>query len=106
LDFARGQTYIKCDKALPSYLVLIPLVYLRYHYPHTWTESKAIGTYIIRCLLTGAFSGQPDNLIDGLVKMLDEQKKGFSLEEACDVIRSQNRSLELTEARFWEMGYG
>jgi hypothetical protein len=38
--------------------------------------------------------------------MLDEQKKGFSLEEACDVIRSQNRSLELTEARFWEMGYG
>jgi hypothetical protein len=38
------------------------------------------------------------------VKMLDEQK-GFGLEEAFGVIRSQGRSLELTEDRFWEMGY-
>jgi hypothetical protein len=106
LDFVRGQTYIQCNKALPSYLVLIPLVYLRYHYPDTWQEAKGKGmdVYILRCLLTGAFSGQPDNLIDGLVKMLDEQK-GFGLEEAFGVIRSQGRSLELTEDRFWEMGY-
>lgn len=31
-DFVRGSTFIRCDKALPSYLVLIPLVYLRYHF--------------------------------------------------------------------------
>jgi hypothetical protein len=107
LDFVRGHTYIKCDKALPSYLVLIPLVYLRYRHPDSWQEAKAKGmdTYILRCLLTGAFSGQPDNLIDALVKMLDEQK-GFSLEDAFGVVRSQGRSLELTEDRFWEMGYG
>ena len=32
LDFVRGKTFIRCDKALPSYLVLIPLIYLRYHF--------------------------------------------------------------------------
>ncbi len=28
LDFVRGKTFIQCDKALPSYLVLIPLAYM------------------------------------------------------------------------------
>jgi len=39
------------------------------------------------------------------VTKLDELK-GFDLEEVFGVIRSQGRSLELTEDRFWEMGYG
>jgi len=107
LDFVRERTFIRSDKALPSYLVLIPLVYLRYHYPDTWQEAKAKGmdTYILRCLLTGAFSGQPDNLIDALTKKLSELKD-FNLDEVFGVIRSQGRSLELTEDRFWQMGYG
>jgi hypothetical protein len=105
LDFVRGHTFIKCDKALPSYLVLIPLVYVRYHFPDAWNEAKDRDTYILRCSLTGAFSGQPDNLIDALVKRLHELK-GFSLDEAFGVIRTQGRSLELTEDRFWQMGYG
>ena len=33
LDFVRGKTFIQCDKALPTYLVLIPLVYVRYISP-------------------------------------------------------------------------
>jgi uncharacterized protein with ParB-like and HNH nuclease domain len=105
LDFVRGHTYIQCDKALPSYLVLIPLVFLRYHYPDAWKEAKDIDEYILRCSLTGAFSGQPDNLIDALVKQIDELKT-FELDEVFAVIRSQGRSLELTEDRFWQMGYG
>ena len=108
LDYVREKTFIRCDKALSSNLVLIPLVYLRYHYSESWqgAKTKGMDTYILRCLLTSAFSGQPDNLIDALVKKLVEQK-GFDLDEFFDVIRSQpGRSLELTEDRFWQMGYG
>ena len=39
-DFVQGKTFIRCDKALPSYLVLIPLVYLRYHFPAAWSTKQ------------------------------------------------------------------
>src|SRR5262249_12482907 len=35
-----------------------------------------------------------------------KQVEGFDIDELFDVIRSQGRSLELTEDRFWQMGYG
>lgn len=105
LDFVKGKTFIQCDKALPTYLVLIPLVYVRYHFPDAWHEAKEVDSYLLRCSLAGAFSGQPDSLLDALVKKLSELKR-FSMEEATEVIRSQGRSLELTEDRFWQMGYG
>jgi len=105
LDFVRGKTFIQCDKALPTYLVLIPLVYVRYHFRDAWKEAKDLDSYLLRCSLAGAFSGNPDNLLDALVTKLD-QLKGFDLEEVFGVIRSQGRSLELTEDRFWQMGYG
>ena len=105
LDFVRGKTFIHCDKAMPTYLVLIPLVYLRYHFSAAWKKTKDLDTYLLRCSLAGAFSGQPDNLLDALVKNLTDLK-GFSLDEAFGVIRTQGRSLELTEDRFWQMGYG
>jgi len=105
LDFVREKTYIRSDKALPSYLVLIPLVFLRHHYPDAWTHALGIDEYILRCSLTGAFSGQPDNLIDALVRKIDEQN-GFDLEVIFGEIRNQGRSLELTEDRLWQMGYG
>jgi hypothetical protein len=44
-------------------------------------------------------------LIDDLVKEI-ERAGGFNLNEIFGVIRSKNRSLELTEDRFWNMGYG
>lgn len=105
LDFVRGKTFIQCDKALPSYLVLIPLIYVRYHFPDAWKKAKDVDSYLLRCSLAGAFSGQPDNLLDALVKIFAELKT-FSMDEAFGVIRTQNRSLELTEDRFWKMGYG
>lgn len=105
LDFVRGKTFIHCDKALPTYLVLIPLVYLRYHFAEAWKTAKEVDTYLLRCSLGGAFGGQPDNLIDALVKNLGEAKS-FSLDDAFAIIRNQGRSLELTEDRFWQMGYG
>lgn len=104
LDFVRGKTYIQCHKALPTYLVLVPLIYVRYHFPEAWKNAKDRGTYLLRCSLAGAFGGQPDNLLDALVKKLTDLK-GFNLDEVFGVVRSQGRSLELTDARFWRMGY-
>lgn len=105
LDFVRGKTYIQCGKALPSYNVLIPLVFLRYQFKDAWDKAKEVDTYLLRCLLGGAFSGVPDNIIDALVKKLIEIKV-FDLNELFSVIRTQNRSLEVPEERFWQMGYG
>lgn len=104
-DFVRGSTFIRCDKALPSYLVLIPLIYLRYHFPGAWKIKKDVELYLLRSLLAGAFSGTPDQLIDDLVAKLREVES-FDLNEVFGVIRSAGRSLELTEDRLWAIGYG
>ena len=105
VDFVRGKTFIRCDKAMPSNLVLIPLVYVRYRFPQAWQQAKEIDKFLLRSLLTGAFSGTPDQLIDDLVEKI-KQSGGFDVNEVFDVIRSKGRSLELTEDRFWQMGYG
>lgn len=105
LDFIRQKTFIQCDKALPSYLALIPLIYVRYKKPAAWKAAKDVDSYLLRCFLAGAYSGQPDNLLDALVKQLADSD-AFSIDEVFGVIRSQGRSLELTEDRFWNMGYG
>ncbi|OHC73573.1 MAG: hypothetical protein A3G18_07955 [Rhodospirillales bacterium RIFCSPLOWO2_12_FULL_58_28] len=105
LDWVRGKTFIQCDKALPSYLVLIPLIYVCYHYPKAWKKATDVDAYLLRCLLAGAFSGQPDGLIDALSKQFSE-KNVFNTTQIFGLIREQGRSLELTEGRFLQMGYG
>nr|WP_321259082.1 DUF262 domain-containing protein [uncultured Pseudodesulfovibrio sp.] len=105
IDFVRSKTFIQCDKALPSHLVLIPLVYARYQYKEAWNKAVDVDRYLVRCLLAGAFSGQSDRLIDAMKKRIDESK-GFYIKDAYEIIRSQNRSLEMTQDRFFQMGYG
>ena len=105
IDFVRGKTFIRCDKAMPSNLVLIPLIYVRYHFPQAWKQAKDVDRFLLRSLLAGAFSGTPDQLIDDLVTKINHSA-GFDVNELFDVIRSKGRSLELTEDRFWQMGYG
>jgi len=105
LDFVRGKTFIKCDNALSSYLVLIPLIYNCYKYPKSWKVAKGLDTYLLRCLLAGAFGGHSDSLIDALINKVDEND-AIQVDDMFGVIRSQNRSLELTEDRFWKIGYG
>lgn len=104
-DFVVSKTYIRCGAALPTYLVLIPLVYLRYHHRDLWRSATEMDSYVLRCSLAGSFGGQPDNLLDAIVDVIDE-KKAWSTREAFDVVRSQRRSLEITEDRLWQMGYG
>jgi hypothetical protein len=104
-DFVEGKTFIRCDKALPSYLVLIPLVYTRYHFPDKWRVSKEVDNYLLRSLLTGSFSGNPDRLIDECINNI-RNFKTFGVDQIFEIIRSQGRSLELTEEKFWQIGYG
>lgn len=104
-DFVQGSTFIRCDKALPSYLVLIPLVYLRYHFPDSWRMKREVELYLLQSLLAGAFGGTPDQLIDDLVTKMKDLKE-FDLNEMFGVVRSAGRSLELTEDRFWTIEYG
>jgi hypothetical protein len=104
LDFVRGKTFIQCGRALPSYLVLIPLIYVRYHFPDAWKQATQVDTYLLRCLLTGAFGGNSDNLLDALTKHINEAEL-FDVNGMFSVIRSQGRSLEMTEDRLWQLGY-
>lgn len=105
LDFVRGKTFIQTDKAIPSYLVLIPLIYARYHFQGSFAGAKDLDSLLLRALLSGAFSGIPDQLIDDLVEKQRTLKK-WDTQEMIGVIRSKGRSLELTESRLWELGYG
>jgi len=104
LDFVRGKTFIQCDKALPTYLVLIPLVYLRYKYPAAWHAARDRDTYLLRCALSGAFTGQPDTVIDVLTRKMDDLN-GWDIDEVFGAIRAAGRPLEVPEERFWQMGY-
>ena len=105
LDFVRGKTYIQCDKALPSYRVLIPLIYIRFCFPESFKAIKDAETYILRGLLARTFGWASDTLIDALASKAREIQ-GFNLDDFFGVIRSQGRSLEISEELLWKMGYG
>ncbi len=104
-DFLYGKTFIRTDKALPSYLGLIPLIYFRYTFADKWSTVKDIDTYILRTLLTGSFSGTPDNLIDKCTKHIDEFKS-FDVKEIFGVIRADGRNLDLTAETIVSRSYG
>lgn len=105
-DEIVSKTYIRSGKALTSYNALIPLVFLQYHFPGKLAKSKALKQYLVPALLNGVFSGQPDGIIDKLVKVIEEDK-GFDLKKISAAIVSSNRSLNLTEERlFYWCGYG
>jgi len=94
-DFVAGKTFIRHDKALTSYLALIPLIYFRFQFPGKWSAAKGIDQYLLRSLITGSFGGSPDNLIDKCTKTID-QENGFSLGEVFGTILADGRSLEVT----------
>lgn len=104
-DLLVSQTYIRSDKAMPSYLVLIPLIYFRYHYPEQFAANTSLAQYLLRVLVTGVFGGSPDNLIDKIVRNIQD-KKEFVLQEVFGVIRADGRSLEITPDVIFEQSYG
>ncbi len=104
-DLLVSRTYIRSDRAMPSYLALIPLIYYRFHYPEKFATNRDMATYMLRVLVTGVFSGSPDNLIDKLVRNIQEQQD-FLLPEIYGVIRAEGRSLEITPSVIFDQYYG
>jgi hypothetical protein len=104
-DFLFSRTSLRTDKAVPSYIALIPLVYFRYHFGAKWDGTEGKETYILRTMLAGAFSGTPDNLLDRCTKAISEAK-AFVLDELFRIIRDDGRSLELTSGSLLDIRYG
>lgn len=96
-DFTFGRTFLRTDKAISSYLGLIPVIYSRYHYPEKWEVAKTqLNEYLLRTLITGAFSGNPDNLIDKCVQEI-KSSGGFDVRHLFGVIRANGRNLDVTK---------
>lgn len=104
-DYLYGKTFIRTDKALPSYLALIPIIYYRYHFPDKWIKTKKIDEYFLRTLITGAFSGTPDNLIDKCVNEIKNSRE-FDIHKLFSIIRADGRSLEITQENILGLYYG
>jgi hypothetical protein len=104
-DFVVSKTYIRSDKALPSYQALIPLVFLRYRFPEKFKVANALSEYLLRSLISGVFSGSPDNLIDKITRSI-EGKGEFVLPEVYEIIRNDGRSLEVTAETIFNQTYG
>lgn len=104
-DFVYGKTFVRSDRAMTSYLMLIPLIYLRYHLPASWKTANKVDAYILRTLITGAFSGTPDNLIDRCTRQIREAGQ-FSLQAMFGSIRADGRSLDLNRETILNLKYG
>ena len=103
-DFLWENTYIRSSKALPSYLTLIPLIYFRYHYKKKWDEAINLDDYILRTLISGAFSGTPDNLIDKCTKNINSNED-FIVKDIYGVIRADGRNLEVSKETILKQSY-
>lgn len=104
-DWLTNSTFIRTDKAIPSYLALIPLIYFRYHHPAKWDRTPRVRDFLLRSLITGVFSGNPDNMIDKVVNSIDEHE-GLNVDEAFGVMRAEGRSLEITPDVVFSQCYG
>lgn len=105
-DFVVTATYIRSDRAMVSYLALIPLIYLRYRFPKQFAARKAdLVTYLLRALIAGVFSGSPDNLIDKLTRNIHDAGD-FILSDVYGIIRADGRSLEITPQSILDQHYG
>ncbi|MCM3322260.1 GmrSD restriction endonuclease domain-containing protein [Cytobacillus kochii] len=104
-DFLYGKTYLRSDKALTSYLGLIPVIYFRYHFKNQWNSVKKLDEYILRTLLTGAFSGSPDTVIDRCIDAI-KKSQDFKLDDLFEAIRRSGRNLQIDEETILELSYG
>ena len=81
------------------------MIYFYHKFPDKWQLTKGKEAYLLRVLLTSAFSGRPDNLIDKIVNTIKKTEE-FNLDQVFSDIREDQRSLELSENHPFEMGYG
>ena len=106
-DFLCKYTFIKDDKALPSYLALIPLIYFNYKYPEKWKKSnkEELAKWLTKVLLTGAFSGSSDTLLDALIRKINE-KEDFDIDTINTEIINRGRTISISEDSLLDTYYG
>lgn len=108
LRFVKDQvvtkTYIRSNKAMTSYIALIPLVYAYYHYPQQWGEALFLPKYLVSVLMLGTFSGHPDSLVDKLVSVINEHS-GFAIGPIFEAIESAGRRTQLSEDQILNHSY-
>jgi len=105
-DFVYGDTYIKSKKNLPSYLSLIPIIYTKYRYPNTCTNSiNDFKEFLLKVNLTGVYGGVTDSFTDGIINVINAHQR-FALTEIFSFIRNQGKSIELTEDKLLDIRYG
>lgn len=80
------------------------IIYFRYHYPQKWLNTQEIDTYILKTLIAGAFSGNPDNLIDKCTRKIKETEE-FDFRQIFNVIRAEGRNLEIAEDNILRQRY-
>ncbi|MDR2405882.1 MAG: DUF262 domain-containing protein, partial [Deltaproteobacteria bacterium] len=105
MDFLMGKTFIRSDKALTSYNALIPLVYFRYHYHDKWKNARGRVDYLLISLLSAAFSGNPDRIIDECVKAIN-QSGDFNLSDIKNAIIDNGHTFTITPELLWSANYG
>jgi len=104
-DFIYGETFLRTDKTLPSYLSLIPIIYDRYHFKQTWAERKSdFFEYLVKANLTRVFGGASESFIDGLIENV-RKNKGLKKKEIFEYIRSKGKSIELDEQSLFNINY-
>lgn len=105
-DFVHGRTYLKSDRALVSYLPLIPLIYYRYAFPQEWKslDKKKLSSWLLRVLLTGAFSGSSDTILDAVVKEIRE-KSTIDIDGINSLILNKGRSVYVTQENLLNTSY-
>ncbi len=106
-DFLCKYTFIRDDKALPSYLALIPLIYFNYKYPEKWKNSnkEILAKWLTRALLTGVFSGSSDTLLDALIRKINE-KEDFDINIINTEIINRGRTITISEDSLLDTYYG
>jgi uncharacterized protein with ParB-like and HNH nuclease domain len=105
-DFIVSKTFIRSDRAMPSYLGLIPIIYFRYNFEDKWDSGiPSLNTWLLRVLLTGAFSGSPDGLIDQCTKKISEMKT-FDIGSINNLIENAGRNINVTDEIILNSSYG
>lgn len=105
VDFVHDNTYAKTDKALTSYLALIPLIYVYYKYPNAWKKCHDKDIYIIKAMLSGTFGGHSDTVINKIIETINKTKS-FNVSAVFETMRNMGYSVDVTSERlFNQMGY-
>jgi hypothetical protein len=108
IDFVPAYTPIADSKSLVSRNALLPLIALRYHHPKTWTSKEVqrdAAEYLMRSVVTGAFNGAKDDLIDALSELMVDEA-GVPLQSVIEVFHSKGRSTSVTPEKLWQIRYG